>query len=384
MLITAALTVLIFLVMITLHEFGHFIMAKSVGVKVLEFSIGMGPAIFKKQGEDTLYSVRIFPIGGYCKLDGEDGGSNDPSAFSNQKLWKRFLVVSAGAVLNLILGFVIFAVIVAMTGPFASNTVGRVDGRSYLSESGVMPGDKIVAINGHRIGFYNDIALYTNEFEEGEEFELTVKRNGKKIDFKLKPSRDVTTVTYGETSAKYSDEINGVLESRTVEYKSGDVPVDYVGKTFTTTRYIIGFEPEMVDVTAFNIFPQAWNYTMYIAKSIYVALGEMITGKAGLDNVSGPVGVATVIGEAVNSGSAKTSSVNVLFIVAMLSVNLGIFNLLPLPALDGGRLFFMLIELIRRKPVPPEKEGIVHGIGLLLLLALAVVICFNDILKLIS
>ncbi len=384
MLVTAIVTILIFLVMITLHEFGHFIMAKSVGVKVLEFSIGMGPAILKKQGTETLYSVRIFPIGGYCKLDGEDGESESPTAFSNQKLWKRFLVVSAGAILNLILGFVLFAVIVAMTGPFASNIVGKVDSRSYLADTGVLAGDKIIAINGHKIGFYNDIALYTSEFESGEEFELTVKRNGEKLGFRLKPSQDITTVTYGENSAKYSDTINGVEEVRTVMYEDGDVPREYIGKTFSTTRYIIGFEPQMTDVTAFNLLPQAWNYTTYIARSIYVALGEMITGKTGLDNVSGPVGVAGVVSEAVNSGSVKTSSVNVLFIVAMLSVNLGIFNLLPLPALDGGRIFFMLVELIRRKPVPPEKEGMVHAIGLLLLLALAVVICFNDILKLIS
>ncbi len=383
MLVTTVVTILIFLVMITLHEFGHFIMAKSVGVNVLEFAIGMGPAIFKKQGKETLYSVRIFPIGGYCKLEGEDDASDSPSAFSNQKLWKRFLVVSAGAIFNLILGFLVFAVIVGMMGTFASNTVGEVDSRSYLAEAGVLPGDKIVAINGHKIGFYNDIALYTDDFEEDTEFELTVKRNGEKFKFNLKPSLDITKITYGENSAKYSDTINGVEEVKTVEYEE-PIPEEYIGKTYTATRYIIGFKALEMDVTIANILPQAWNYTSYIARSIYAALGEMITGKTGLDNVSGPVGVASVVGEAVNSGSVKTSSVNVLFIVAMLSVNLGIFNLLPLPALDGGRIFFMLIELVRGKPIPAEKEGIVHAIGLLLLLALAVVICFNDILKLIK
>ncbi len=384
--VTALVTILIFLVMITLHEFGHFIMAKAVGVKVLEFAIGMGPAIFKKQGKETLYSVRIFPIGGYCKLEGEDAESNDPSAFSNQKLWKRFLVVSAGAILNLVLGFVLFAVIVGITSPFASNIIGKVDERSYLADVGVSAGDKIVAIDGKRVGFYNDITLYTGDFEEDTEFELTVKRNGEKLKFKLKPSVDVTTIVYGENSAKYTDTINGIEETRKLEYKNGEIPADYVGKTVSTTRYIIGFEPLQVDVNAFNILPQAWNYTAYIAKSIYAALGEMITGKAGLDNVSGPVGVAGVVGEAVSTAKVniKDSIINVLFIVAMLTVNLGIFNLLPLPALDGGRLFFMLIELVRGKPVPAEKEGMVHAIGLLLLLGLAVVICFNDILRLIS
>ncbi|MBO5059581.1 MAG: site-2 protease family protein [Clostridia bacterium] len=383
--VTAIVTIVIFLVMITLHEFGHFIMAKTVGVKVLEFSVGMGPAIFKRQGTETLYSVRVFPIGGYCKLEGEDGDSDDPSAFSNQKLWKRFLVVSAGAVFNLILGFILFVIIVGMTGPFLSNTVGKVDERSYLAQSGVVAGDKIIAIDGHKINFYDDIALYTGEFSEDTEFDLTVKRNGEKLKFKLKPSVNVTTVTYDRNSASYTDTINGITEQYTRSFDEGVIPEAYIGKEVTTTRCIIGFEPLVVDVTARNILPQAWHYTGYIARSIFMALGEMFTGETGLDNVSGPVGVAGVVSEAVNSGTNhRESFINILFIVAMLTVNLGIFNLLPLPALDGGRLFFMLIELVRGKPVPPEKEGVVHAIGLLLLLALAVVICFNDILKLIG
>lgn len=378
---TAIVTIVIFLVMITLHEFGHFIMAKAVGVDVLEFAVGMGPAIFKKQGKNTLYSVRIFPIGGYCKLDGEDGESANAGAFCNQKLWKRFLVVSAGAILNLILGFVLFTIVVGMMGPFKSNTVGKVDERSYLAESGVVSGDKITAIDGHKINFYNDISLYTDEFDENTEFELTVKRGSEKIKYNLKASADKTTVTYGENSAEYYDEINGVAKKRTITYEPEDIPESYVGKTFSQTRYIIGFEPLEEEVTAFNILPQAWYYTKYVIKSIYKSLWDMISGKSGMENVSGPVGVAGVVSQAVHSG--KDSVINILFIVAMLTINLGIFNLLPLPALDGGRLFFMLIELVRRKPVPPEKEGMVHAIGLMLLLVLAVFICYNDIMKLI-
>ncbi len=380
--VTAIVTLVIFLVMITLHEFGHFIMAKAVGVRVLEFSIGMGPAIFKRQTEKTLYSLRILPIGGYCKLEGEDDDSQREDAFCNQKLWKRFLVVSAGAIFNLVLGFVLFAVIVGMTSPFNSNVIGKVDERSYLASTGVLAGDRIVAIDGHKINFFDDIALYTGGFSENTEFELEVKRGGERLKFNLKPSVDITTITYGETSARFSDSINGIKTEQTVEYEKGDIPAEYVGKSVSQTRYIIGFEPKKEDVTIANIFPQAWHYTLYIAKSIYYALGDMISGKAGLDSVSGPVGVAGVVNQAVNSG--KDSLINILFIVAMLTVNLGIFNLLPLPALDGGRLFFMLIELVRGKPVPPEKEGMVHGIGLMLLLALAAVICFNDILRLIG
>lgn len=380
--VTALVTLLIFLVMITLHEFGHFIVAKALGVNVLEFAIGMGPAIFKKQGKETLYSVRIFPIGGYCSLDGEDGGSDSEGAFCNQKLWKRILIVSAGAILNLILGFVLFAVFVGMTSPFSSNTIGKVDERSYLAETGVYAGDKIVAINGHKVNFYNDIALYTQDFTKDSEFQLTVKRNGEKLDFAVKPSEAVTSVTYGETYAEVVDTINGVEERYRQEFDGTPVPENYVGETLTTTRLIIGFEPQKVEVTAFNILPQAWHYTVYITKSIYTAFGQLITGRAGLENMAGPVGVAQVVDGAVKSGAQ--SGINILLIVAMLTVNLGIFNLLPLPALDGGRLFFMLIELVRGKPVPAEKEGIVHTVGLILLLALAVVVCFNDILRIIG
>lgn len=379
-LVTAIVTILIFLVMITIHEFGHFIVAKATGVKVLEFAIGMGPAIFKKQGKETLYSVRIFPIGGYCSLLGEDGESVDEGAFCNQKWWKRFLVVSAGAIVNLVLGFVLFAVIVGVSGPFKSNVIDTIDERSYLAEAGVMPGDRIIGINGHGVNFYRDIELYSGEFADGKEFELTVKRDGEKNKFTIKPSYEDRTVTYGERTADIVEIINGI-EKRRTETLADLVPEEYSGKTFSQSRYIMGFVPKVEEVTAVNILPQAWYYTGYIAKSIYMALGDMITGKAGLDNVSGPVGVAGVVGNAVNSGANR--GINILLIVAMLTVNLGIFNLLPLPALDGGRLFFMIVELLRGKPIPPEKEGMVHGIGLVLLLALAVVICFNDILKLI-
>jgi len=381
-LVTALVTLLIFLVMITLHEFGHFIMAKLLHVNVLEFAIGMGPAVFKKQGKNTLYSLRIFPIGGYCSLDGENGGSDNAGAFCNQKLWKRILIVSAGAILNLILGFVLFAVFVAMTSPFSSNTIGKVDERSYLSEVGVYAGDKIVAIDGHKVNFYNDIALYTQDFTKDSEFSLTIKRNGEKLDFTLKPSEAITSVTYGENYADVVDIINGKEERYRQEFGDTAVPESYVGETLTTNRLIIGFEPQKVEVTAFNILPQAWHYTVYITKSIYVAFGQLITGQSGLENMAGPVGVAQVVDGAVKSGDQR--GINILLIVAMLTVNLGIFNLLPLPALDGGRLFFMLIELVRGKPVPPEKEGIVHTVGLILLLALAVVVCFNDILRILG
>jgi len=380
-LVTTVVTILVFLILITLHEFGHFAAAKLLGVKVIEFAVGMGPAIVKHQGKKTLYSLRIFPIGGYCKLEGEDEKSSDPEAFSNQKLWKRIIVVIAGAFLNLVLGFALFAVVVKMMSPIATNVIDKVDERAYLSDIGVLAGDRIVEINGHKIALYSDIGLYTDEFnEETKETEITVKRNGEKLKFKVKPSLNEIKVTYGENSVKREDTINGETENFQYNYEKEDVPKEYIGKTFSEKRYIIGFTAKMEDVTIKNVFPEAWHYMVFITKSIYKSLWEMVTGKTGLEQVSGPVGVAEVIGDAVNSG--KNSLLNLLFIVAMLTVNLGIFNLLPLPALDGGRLFFMLIELVRGKPVPTEKEALVHTIGLMLLLLFAVVVCYSDILKL--
>ncbi len=379
--VTVLVTLLIFLVMITLHEFGHFIMAKSLGVNVLEFAIGMGPAIFKKQGRKTLYSVRIFPIGGYCSLEGEDGGSDNEGAFCNQKLWKRFLIVSAGAIFNLILGIILFAVFVGATSPVASNIVDSIDERSYLADTGVMPGDKIVKINGHSINIFNDIKLYTGEFEKDKEIALTVKRGNEKIEVSLLPSEKDQTVVYYDTYADITDSVNGKEETATF-VPEGVIPPEYVGKTYNEKGLIIGFTARKMNITAANILPQAWYHTVNITKSIYASLIELVTGKSGLENMAGPVGVGQVVGAAVNSGA--DAGLNILQIMALLTVNLGIFNLLPLPALDGGRLFFMLVELVRGKPVPPEKEGIVHTIGLLLLLALAVVVFFNDIFRILG
>ena len=377
--VTAIVTIVVFLVMITMHEFGHFAAAKLLGVRVLEFSVGMGPSIFKRQGRKTLYALRILPIGGYCRLEGEDAESDDPAAFSNQKLWKRFIIVAAGAIINILLGFALFMIVVSMMSPVATNIVERVDERSYLDEAGVLSGDRIVEINGHKISIYNDIGLYANEID-AESAEIVIKRDGERIKLELPLSISEVTVKYGETAAEITDTMNGITETSSVDYEK-EVPQEVIGKSYSQKRHIIGFEARQVDITAFNIIPEAWKYTRYIIKSIFVAIYDMLTGKMGLNSLSGPVGVAGVIGEAVNSGS--DSLLNILFIVAALTVNLGIFNLLPLPALDGGRLFFMLIELVRGKPVPPEREGLVHTVGLMLLLVLAAVVCYSDVMKLI-
>lgn len=375
--VTALVTIVIFLVMISLHEFGHFFVAKLCGITVLEYAIGMGPAILKKQRGETLYSVRILPIGGYCKMEGEDGESDEPGAFCNQKIWKRFLVVVAGAVLNVILGFAIFVIIAVSTAPFASNVISSLDERSYMYEAGVMPGDKIIEINGRKISFYRDIELYKSEITSSETVVMKVKRDGVKLEFEFPLSKLSGIRTYGADGYTEETYMNGVSETETYKY-SEDAVIDesIIGKTETIDSLMLGFSPKIEELSFISAVKEAYFNTKFVVRLVYKALFDLVSGKAGIEQVSGPVGIVDAINTAVNS---DYSVLSVLSLAALLTINLGVFNLLPLPALDGGRIFFMIIELIRRKPIPAEKEGLVHAIGLLLLLAFALVISAKDI-----
>ena len=389
--LTAIVTVIIFLVLISLHEFGHFIMAKACGVKVLEFSVGMGPAIFKKQGKETLYSVRIFPVGGYCKLEGEDVKTDDERAFCNQKLYKRFLVVCAGAIFNIILGFVLIVIMTAVkpVGEDGKNLIStpvidKIVEHSNIENSGLQSGDRIIEIDGHKIRFFEDISLYTDKFLENQTAAIKVKRGNEELTFEITPTVNETIYEYGEDYATVKSTVNGYESESIVEYtEEQKAQIDgVVGKTASEKRLIIGFTAKTQEVGFNNIFTYSFHYTGYVVRLVYRAFWNMITGATGFSEVSGPVGIVSAVNTAVNTGSYMM--VNILYLSALLTINLGVFNLLPLPALDGGRLFFMLIELIRRKPIPAEKEGMVHAIGLVLLLILSVIISFNDVIKIIA
>lgn len=382
--VTAIVTIIMFLVMVSLHEFGHFITAKLMNFKILEYAIGFGPAIWKSKKSEIQYSLRIIPFGGYCKFEGEDTESNDPRAFSNQAVWKRIIVVAAGGIFNVILGFVLFLLIVSQTSPMVTNKVESVVAESYVAESGLMPGDEIIRINGKKVNFYNDITLYAQDFTENTECTLVVKREGDKKELVFRPTKSRVIYSYKEDGIKVSEFINGKEAETTFHKYSEDIIKDeeLIGKDETVERLIIGFVPHQEDVTIFNIWGEAWNQTRFVVKLVYNSLWQMLTGKLGVDQMSGPVGIVKEVNTAVNSGS--TSWLYVLNLTALLTINLGVFNLLPIPALDGGRLFFMLIELITRKKIPPEREGLVHGIGFMLLIVLIIFISFNDITKLIQ
>ena len=382
--VTALVTIIMFLVMISLHEFGHFITAKLMGFKILEYAIGFGPAIWKSRKSDIQYSLRIIPFGGYCKFEGEDEDSKDERAFSNQPVWKRIIVVAAGGLCNVVLGFLLFLVIIPFTSPISTNYVKDVVPNSFVQEAGLMPNDKIIEINGKKVSFYNDITLYTREFNANTECSIIVKRDGEKYELNFKPTQSEVTFDYGEDGITVSESINGEPADESF-YKYGDGAErneELIGKSETIERLIIGFVPVQEEVNALNIWKEAWNETKFVVKLVYNSLWQMVTGRVGVEQMSGPVGVVSEINTAVNSG--RGSWLYILNLTALLTINLGIFNLLPIPALDGGRLFFMLIELVTRKRIPPEKEGMVHTIGFMLLIGLIIFISYNDILKLLK
>ncbi len=381
--LTVIVTVLLFLLMVSLHEFGHYIVARIFNFKILEYAIGFGPKLIKKEKNSILYTIRAIPLGGYCKFEGEDEASDDPRAFSNRPVWQRILVVAAGGVFNVILGFVVFALMMPSLSPVATNVVEDTVKYSYLEDAGVKKGDEIIEINGKKISFYNDIALYTDKLEKDDKMNITIKRDGEKLNFNIMPTEQTVIYNYLDSGVECVVLVNRNEEKEFIPY--GDTlkkQDNLIGTSQKQTRYLIGVTVQNEDITFSNMWGYAFNNTRFVVRLVYSSLWDMITGKADMSQMSGPVGIVREVNNAVTQESY--SLLHVLNLLALLTINLGVFNLLPFPALDGGRMFFMIVELIRRKPIPPEKEGTVHAIGMLLLLALVVFVSFNDIIKLIK
>ena len=347
------IALIIFGLIVTVHEFGHFICAKLSGIKVLEFSVGMGPKLFQKQFGETMYSLRLLPVGGYCAMQDEDAGSDDPRGFRNAKLWKRAVVLFAGPFMNFILGFILIIGMVCMTkGGVVTREVegfyGTKDSNgdiSYYSmsyETGLKHGDKFVEVDGIHIFSYLDLS-YIFSTTKTHYHDVTVIRDGQKVeleDVEFRDSRDNDYVDFGLVS----DKKNFVT---VVEGSSG---------LFMSMGHMVG-----------------------------MSLKQLTTGKVDKEEVSGPVGVVSTISEATEKSEDKQDALFQLFYMsALISINVGIFNLLPIPGLDGGRLLFCLIELIRRKPVKPEHEGYVHLAGMMLLFGIMIFATYNDIIRLIK
>lgn len=331
--------ILLFLVLIIIHEFGHFIAAKLLGVRVNEFAVGFGPKLFSKKFGETNYAFNLIPLGGYCAMEGEDEGSTDEKAFCNKAAWRRFLIVVMGAVFNLILGFIIVMLILAPTKTFTTTTVAEFVPNAVSQQSGLQVNDKILKVDGRTIFSTYDLSYAFTNVDDGK-IDITVLRDGKKQLLK---------------DVKFDSE-------------------EYEGMEFLTVDFKVYGEKRTFGTFLKNSVKTAASYTVVIWRSLI----DLLSGKYGISQVSGPVGVTVVIANA-----AKQSLQSLLPLMAFISINLGLFNLFPIPALDGGRLMFILYEMIFRKPVPQKYESVVHTIGFVVLIGFMILILVKDVLGLI-
>ena len=343
------LAVGIFSALIMIHELGHYITARLCKVTVREFALGMGPKIFsfvsKRSG--IRYSVRLFLIGGYVSMDGEDSGSSDPNAFCNKNIWQRILIIVAGAGMNILLGFVAMFILTTSTvmgtegALLPTNVIADFDQNAtsnQMGEHGLMVGDRVIAVNGVPVFTGYDL-VYEITNSAYEPVDLIVVRDD--YFYKLEDVQFPTTEESGIAFGSYDFKV--------------------YGKT-----------PNIVNLSLYSV-----NRSFSTVKMIYDSIFDLLRGRYGADAVSGPVGTTQVIGEAAQAGGQT-----LLYLVAVITINLGVFNLLPLPALDGGRLMFLIIELFRGKPINKNLEGYVNFIGILLLFALMALISIKDIIGL--
>ena len=331
------LAVVLFLLLIVFHEFGHFIVAKKSGIKVNEFAVGMGPLIYSKEKGETKYSFRLVPIGGYCAMEGEDDESNDPRSFDNAPAFKRFLTILAGPVANLIIAVLVFTIVGGISGVVTTEVSDFIED-SPAKIAGIEKGDEISKLNGKEISDFTEISKVVNDFYKDKDFEkeinVEVKRDGKDLDFNFKPKVEAENAYIGIIPARHTP---GFFEAIAFGFKE----------------------------TGRNI------------KMIFTILGRLFTGKLALGALSGPVGVLKELGNQAQSGLA-----NLLYFLAYISVNLAVFNLLPIPALDGSKLLTSAIEMITGKKINKKLEERITMVGFFILLGLILVVSIKDIINL--
>ncbi len=356
-------SLLIFGLVILVHEYGHYIAAVKSGIFVEEFAIGMGPLVFKKQGKETLYTVRAFPIGGYCKMLGEDEDNVSERAFNSKSVWARILVISAGVIMNTILAFIVFFGF-NLTQGFIEPVVYEANEGYPAYDAGLQKGDRIYSVDGYKIGTQEELTLRLSDasnqdLANGEEpvVDLVYIRDGEKVQTQMALKKD-------KLGQRYIIGFN-------VNRKTG-----FLGEE------VEGFEKatfgETIDAT--------FDDMAFVVESTIYGLSKLFTSKDALDQMAGPIGLIGAMGDSyetsVETGGLSMAFYNMVYIMGLISANLAVFNLLPIPALDGGRLVFLLIEAITGKQVPPEKEGSIHFVGFALLMTLAIVVAVSDIYKL--
>ena len=343
---TILFAILLFSILIFVHELGHFVAAKLSGVRVNEFAMFMGPAIFKKQVGETLYSLRCIPIGGYCAMEGENEDTDDPRSFQKATWWKRLTILVAGSFMNFVAGLLIFLIVFAPVKQFVMPVIESAEaGCTVVREDGLHVGDEILSLDGEKIFVQSDFStiLYLNP---GDTHDIVVKRDGQKITF---------------TDYKMEKHL-------------------FPGEE--TERY--GFSFSVADATFGNKLQYVWNTSLNVVRNVRLSLQMMFTGQAGLSDMTGPVGIVQMMSDTAEASPTKLDAIlNVLYIGGFLAINLAVMNMLPIPALDGGRVLGLLltvaIEAVTRKKLDPKYEGYIHGIGMVLLLALMAVILFKDI-----
>ncbi len=345
MIIKYIIAILLFSAIILFHELGHFLLAKANGIRVNEFSLGLGPTIVGFTKGETKYSIKLLPFGGACMMEGEDSQSDDDRSFQKKSVWARISVVAAGPIFNFIMAFVLAVIILGNIG-ISTPTVAQVEDGYGAQAAGLQTGDEIIKMNHKHIHFFKEISMYTL-FHAGEAVEVTYERNGERHTVEVQP-------TYDEEQGRYRYGIDGSGEYT----KVGPI------KTLQYSAYEVKY------------------WIQYTVGSLKM----LLTRQVSVNDLSGPVGIVKTIGDTYDmskSDGAFYVWMNLLNLALLLSANLGVMNLLPIPALDGGRLVFLVIEAIRGKRVSEDKEGMVHFIGLMCLFALMILIMFNDIRKLI-
>ena len=341
------IAILIFGILVAVHEFGHFITAKLCGVRVLEFSIGMGPALLKKQGAETLYSLRALPIGGFCAME-EDEASSDPRAFPNQSLPKKLLILVAGAGMNFLMGFALILAVFAGSGAQTTEITGFMEGCPYESETAFQVGDEIWTIDGHRVYVTGDISTFLSR---GTVHDVMVKRGGEKV----------------------------TLEGLHIER------LEYPGQA----QPMYGFELQGQAKGLVQKTQHAWYQSCYFVRMVWMSLGDLISGTYGVNDLSGVVGIVGMMSDVgKQSASAWAAFMNLAYLSAFIAINLAVMNLLPIPALDGGRILFLLLlwpveKILKRRP-DPKYEGYIHTAGLMLLMGLMVYVMFNDVMRIVG
>ena len=342
-------SILLFSFLIFVHEFGHFITAKLSGVQVNEFAIFMGPAIFKKQIGETLYSIRLIPIGGYCAMEGEDGGSDNPRSFDKAAWWKRFLILVAGAAMNFLVGVLLMVIISLPVRQTVVPVISSFEEYATVNGSeGLQVGDRVLKVDGERLYTQSDFSLILS-LNPGDTHDLVVERNGQKVTLNnLKMEKHPVTDENGNTNMLF-------------------------GMNFTIVNLSIG-----------DRLHYGWMQSLDSVRLVRLSLKMLLTGQAGLSDMSGPVGIVqqmSVVADA--SPSRFAALMNLLYFGGFIAINLAVMNLLPIPALDGGRVFCLLltaaVEGITHKKINPKYEGYIHGTGMILLLALMAVVMFKDI-----